>query len=104
MKQDKDFSMNAERMEIEAMQDTQWMRYKYLLEGIESLTKPDYPAMNQFDGRNDRLLHAVLCAYAKHHLNSSDIGWDQLGNILHSAICNEIGSDECIRWIKRIPR
>ncbi len=73
-----------------------------LLSGIDSLTKPDYHSLNVHAGRNDRLLHSVLCAYAKHHLECSDIGWSQLGDILHSAICNEIGDDAFIQWGQRM--
>ena len=73
-----------------------------LLSGIQALTKPDYNALNAHDGRNDRLLHAVMCAYAKHVLGSDDIGWNQLGDILHTAICNEIGDDAYIEWSDRI--
>lgn len=73
-----------------------------LLSGVESLTKPDYHKLNQHAGRNDRLLHAVLCAYAKHHLECDDIGWDQLGEILHNAICNEIGDKEYLAWGSRM--
>lgn len=69
-----------------------------LLSGVEALTDPDYHKLNRAAGRNDRLLHAVLCAYAKHHLGCEDIGWNQLGDILHSAICNEIGDEAYIRW------
>jgi hypothetical protein len=69
-----------------------------LLSGIEALTNPNYHELNKEAGRNDRLLHAVLCAYAKHHLNCDDIGWNQLGDILHSAICNEIGDDRYCAW------
>lgn len=73
-----------------------------LLSGIEALTNPDYRQLNIASKRNDRLLHAVLCAYAKHHLSCDDIGWNQLGNILHSAICNEIGDEDYIAWSERI--
>lgn len=69
------------------------------LTGVEALTQPDYHKLNVHAGRNDRLLHAVLCAYAKHHLDCQDIGWTQLGEILHSAICNEIGDDAYQRWL-----
>lgn len=69
-----------------------------LLSGVEALTKPNYRKLNVRAGRNDRLLHAVLCAYAKHHLGCEDIGWNQLGDILHSAICNEIGDDAYCQW------
>lgn len=71
-----------------------------LLSGIDALTKPDYHTLNVAAGRNDRLLHAVLCAYAKHHLDNEDIGWRQLGDILMSAICNEIGDDNFQCWIE----
>lgn len=70
-----------------------------LLSGVNALTGPDYHKMNVHAGRNDRLLHAVLCAYAKHHLDCDDIGWNQLGNMLQNAICNEIGDDAFCRWL-----
>lgn len=75
---------------------------QYLLSGVSALTKPDLHKMNLHDLRNDRLLHAVLCAYAKHHLDCPDIGWSQLSEMLHSVICNEIGDDEYIAWSNRI--
>lgn len=75
-----------------------------LLSGIEALTRPDFHKLNVHAGRNDRLLHAVLCAYAKHNLDCDDIGWNQLGDILHAAICNEIGDDEYIAWGERIKK
>lgn len=75
---------------------------KELLAGVESLTKPDFDKLNVHAGRNDRLLHAVLCAYAKHHLDCVDIGWNQLGEILHDAICNEIGDKEYLAWCSKL--
>ena len=75
-----------------------------LLAGVESLTKPDFHKLNVHAGRNDRLLHAVLCAYAKHHLDCEDIGWNQLGDILHDAICNEIGDDKYSAWADLIKK
>jgi len=75
---------------------------EHLLSGVEALTKPNYHSLNKKAGRNDRLLHAVLCAYAKHSLDCDDIGWNELGNILHSAICNEIGNEAYIAWGERI--
>lgn len=73
-----------------------------LLSGVEALTKPDYHEMNKHAGRNDRLLHAVLCAYAKHHLDCPDIGWNKLSDILHNAICNEIGDEAYLAWGSRM--
>lgn len=73
-----------------------------LLSGINALTKPDYHKLNRATERNDRLLHAVLCAYAKHHMGSEDIGWNQLGDILHSAICEAIGDDAYCAWSARM--
>jgi hypothetical protein len=76
--------------------------YQHILTGVAALTNPDYHALNEHAGRNDRLLHAVLSAYAKHHLDCPDIGWNQLGDMLQSVICNEIGDDEFIKWGERI--
>ena len=73
-----------------------------LLAGVEQLAKPDFHKLNVHAARNDRLLHAVLCAYAKHTLEVPDIGWQQLGEILHSAICNEIGTEEYLAWCSRL--
>lgn len=70
-----------------------------LLSGVSALTNPDYHKLNKHSGRNDRLLHAVLCAYAKHHLDCEDIGWNQLGDMLQAVICNEIGDDAFCRWL-----
>lgn len=76
--------------------------YQELLAGIKALTEPCFRSLNEHAGRNDRLLHAVLCAYAKHHLGSDDIGWNQLSEILHTVICNEIGEDNYCAWSDRI--
>ena len=38
-------------------------------------------------------LDACKLAYRKHVLNDDSIGWDELGNSLLNAICNEIGDD-----------
>lgn len=73
-----------------------------LLTGIKALTKPNFHELNEHAGRNDRLLHAVLCAYVKHHLGNDDIGWTKLGDILHDVICNEIGDDNYCAWAERI--
>ena len=70
-----------------------------LLDGISSLTKPNYHDLNR---RGERLLHALLCAYAKHHLDHPDIGWEQLDDILCNAICEVIGDDKFCLWIERI--
>lgn len=73
-----------------------------LLGGLRALTNPDYHKLNVHAGRNDRLLHAVLCAYAKHVLSTDEIGWEELGDILHSAICNEIGDMNFTAWAESI--
>lgn len=72
---------------------------KALLSGIHALTRPDYHALNAHCGRNDRLLHAVLCAYAKWHLDDSDIGSEQLSDILYNAICESIGDNAFCKWV-----
>lgn len=73
-----------------------------LLKGIEALKNPNYHALNKYCGRNDRLLHAVLCAYAKHVAGNEDIGWEELSDILYSAIVNSISDDEFCKWLYTI--
>ena len=73
-----------------------------LLSGIKALTEPDYHTLNRHTERNDRLLHAVLCAYAKHHSNRDEIGWNELDAILMNAICNEIGDEAFCAWTDQI--
>lgn len=76
--------------------------YRDLLSGTDVLTNPDLLNLHEHCGRNDMLLHAVLCAFAKHNLDCEEIGWEQLGDILCDAICNEIGDDAFCRWVDRI--
>lgn len=66
-----------------------------LLTGMSVLVNPDYHELN---AKKQRLLHAVLCAYAKHHLGRDEIGWEQLSDILLNAICEEIGDKEYVKW------
>jgi hypothetical protein len=40
-----------------------------------------------------------MAAYRKHHLDDPSIGWDELGNILQDAICNEIGDADFVKWL-----
>ena len=75
---------------------------KELLESERALAAPDFRKLNEHNGRNDRLLHAVLAAYAKHNLDSERIGWNRLGEILHNAIVAEIGREEFLRWVSRL--
>jgi hypothetical protein len=46
------------------------------------------------------LLQALKKAYRKHVLNDDSIGWDELGDIMHDAISNDIGDDEFIKWVE----
>lgn len=73
------------------------VRSEPLLAGIDALVRPDYHDLND---RDERLLHAVLCAYAKHHLEHPDIGWEQLTDILRDAICEEIGDEAFCKWLE----
>ncbi len=65
-----------------------------LLRGTVGLRNPPYHQMNDAE----RLLHVALCAYRKHVMNGEDIGWDELGDWLHNAICQVIGDDEFVKW------
>ena len=73
-----------------------------LLSDIKALKHPNFHKLNEHAGRNDRLLHAVLCAYVKHHMGSDEFGWQELSGILHDAICNEIGDVEYLAWGSRL--
>lgn len=90
--------MAQRKQNVKSAEGDHAVAIRELLSGVNALTKPDYHKLNVHAGRNDRLLHAVLCAYAKHHLDFDDIGWNQLGDILHNAICNEVGTDEYLKW------
>jgi hypothetical protein len=47
-------------------------------------------------------LSAVKLAYRKHVLNDDSIGWDELGNCLLDAICNELGDSGYQAWLSSI--
>ena len=42
---------------------------------------------------------AVKRAYRKHWLNDPDIGWHELGEILHGALCNSLGDKGFVEWL-----
>lgn len=48
---------------------------------------------------SQRLLHVTLLTYLKHHKQDNDvIGWEELGDAIHAAICEAIGDDEFCKW------
>jgi hypothetical protein len=65
-----------------------------ILNGLKGLKEPPW---NKMDAK-DRLLHACLCAYQKHHCGNEDIRWSELGDILHNAICETVGDDTFVAW------
>ena len=71
-----------------------------LLTGIEALKKPPFSEMTT----EDRLLRVLLMAYAKHHLDSPDIGWVELSDAMLCEICNTIGDDAFVEWGQRITK
>lgn len=48
------------------------------------------------------LLNACKLAYRKHVLNDDSIGWEELGDRLLDAICNEIGDDGYQQWLQQV--
>lgn len=50
------------------------------------------------------LLDATKMAYRKHHLDDTSIGWDELSDILMSALCNEMGDLAFQNWLKEVSR
>ena len=51
------------------------------------------------EAEKERLLSAVKKAYRKHHLNDESIGWDELSDILMTAIVESIGDDNFVLWL-----
>jgi hypothetical protein len=48
---------------------------------------------------SERLLYVALLTYLKHvQGNDNIIGWNELGDELHSAICEAIGDDAFVQW------
>jgi hypothetical protein len=48
------------------------------------------------------LLDAVKMAYRKHHLDDRSIGWDELGEVLMMALCNEMGDVAFQKWLEEV--
>ena len=48
------------------------------------------------------LLHACQMAYRKHHLDDDSIGWDELSNVLHDALCNVMTDEGFIEWLESL--
>ena len=48
------------------------------------------------------LLYACKMAYRKHHLGDESIGWQELSEILHEALCNHLGDEGYQTWIYRV--
>lgn len=68
---------------------------RQLLQGIIGLRNPPYHLGMTAE---DRLLHACLCAYQKHVRGNENLGWDELDDILHNAICDSIGDKAFCEW------
>lgn len=47
------------------------------------------------------LLEAVKMAYRKHHMGDENVGWEELGDTLHNALCNAMGDEGYQRWIEK---
>ena len=60
------------------------------------------PAAGGLNG--PELLEAVKLAYRKHHLGDDSIGWDELSEKLLDALCNTMGADGYLEWVKPYQR
>lgn len=49
----------------------------------------------------DEVVEAVKLAYRKHWLGDGSIGWDELGEKLHDALCNAMGDEEFVKWTNK---
>lgn len=67
-----------------------------LLTDKDFLFKPNFHELTV----EDMVFRACLLSYIKHgnFFCSDDIGWNQLHDTLHNAICNVIGDDEYVKW------
>lgn len=52
------------------------------------------------EANSHSLLEVVKLAYRKHHLQDTTIGWEELSEALHNALCNAIGDDAFVEWNK----
>ena len=50
----------------------------------------------------DALLDTVKLAYRKHCMNDDSIGWEELGGLLHTALCESLGDDGYCEWLKAL--
>jgi hypothetical protein len=73
--------------------------YSALLRGVDAFIEPNYHKLNK---RGHRLIHACLAAYAKIACEIDAVSTDDVIDILHSAICNEIGDDAYCEWVGKI--
>ena len=55
----------------------------------------------QLQSQRDAAVKVLKLAYRKHWLDDDSIGWEELGNALLDALCNEMGTDEYILWVKQ---
>ena len=51
-----------------------------------------------------QLLDAAQMAYRKHHLGDDSIGWDELSDILLSAICDAMTDKGYQKWLRSLER
>lgn len=75
---------------------------KSITGGMKCLAEPDFVKLNECAGRNDRLLHALMAAYATMQLDSDAISPLVLNDIMLTAIANEIGWDTFQDWAENI--
>ena len=55
--------------------------------------------MKKLEAENERLLSAAQFAYRKHHLDDPSIGWDELSDILYTALCESMGDNKFVKWL-----
>ena len=53
----------------------------------------------KLQAENECLRSAAQFAYRKHHLDDPNIGWDELSDILYTALCESMGDNEFVKWI-----
>jgi hypothetical protein len=67
----------------------------------ETILVIDRRAYEELEAENARLILTLKKAYKKHVQDDPRIGWNELGDILMSTLCDSIGDDEFVKFCEQ---
>lgn len=76
------------------------MRFSDLCESDQKIVMSNMGRLKRREESRESMLEALKMAYRKHHMGDESIGWSELGDIMHDALCNEMGDDAYIEWLR----